>query len=341
MNLLIPFIISFVFILILEAIITNITIKRFSKYLIRINLMGKDINKKDKRKVPESFGVPLIFTTSLALLIFLIILRLFYPTANIKIEWILAYIIGGIFLAIIGFLEDLTVLSKREKQNKKKSGFDQKYKLIIPLPSSLPIMFAMLTRDYISIPLFGVIHIGLIYPLILVPIGIIGASNATNMLAGLNGLEALLGIITIFTLSIFSFLHTRMESAIIGIFFLISLMVFYYYNRYPSKIFPGDSLAYLIGYTIGVIAILGDIEKFAISIFILWFVELILKARSKFEAESFGKINPDNTLSRPYKKIYSLTHIFMNGKNTEKEIVYKIAFLQTLICIIMLFLYFL
>jgi len=326
-------------ILILNAILSNTAIKKFSEYLRNINLIGKDANKREEKEIPESFGIPLIFITAVSLLLFLILLRIFSTKTSIKLEWILAYIIGGIFIAIIGFFEDLTVIMKRNKQNRKKKGFHHKYKLVIPLASALPITIVMLERSYISLPFLGVVNIGLLYPLLLVPIGIIGASNATNMLAGLNGLESLLGIITISTLSLYSFLYNKIESMIIGLFFLISLIVFYYYNRYPSKVFPGDSLTYLIGYTIGVMAILGDIEKFALSIFILWFIELVLKARSRFKAESFGKVNPDGTLSKPYKKIYSLTHIFMNGKNTEKDIVYKIVSIQVVICIIMLILY--
>ncbi|MDP2841599.1 MAG: hypothetical protein Q8O17_04910 [Candidatus Methanoperedens sp.] len=41
-----------------------------------------------------------------------------------------------------------------------------------------------------AFPFLGTLDIGLLYPLLIIPIGMIGASNAFNMLAGYNGLEA-------------------------------------------------------------------------------------------------------------------------------------------------------
>jgi len=47
------------------------------------------------------------------------------------------------------------------------------------------------------VPWLGAIDFGLIYPLILIPIGVIGASNMINNLAGFNGMETGMGLVYI------------------------------------------------------------------------------------------------------------------------------------------------
>ena len=100
------------------------------------------------------------------------------------------------------------------------------------------------------------------------------------------------------------------------------MLAFLIFNWYPAKIMPGDSLVYAIGATVAVVAIIGNIERFAIICFIPWLIELILKLRSGMKAENFGLLQADGTLKAPYKKSYSLTHFIMKkGKFTERQIV--------------------
>ena len=117
--------------------------------------------------------------------------------------------------------------------------------------------------------------------------------------------------------------------------FAASLLAFLFYNWYPARIFPGDSLCYTIGAVVATVAILGNMERFALYCFIPWFLEFLLKARSRFKAESFGKLRKDYTLQAPYEKIYSLTHFFMKlGRFKEKEIVTMIILFEIIIVLL-------
>ena len=323
-----------------NVVVSYMMYKKFYSYLDSIGLKGRDINKPPqlRKELPESFGIPLFFSISFTLMMYIVILKIFRVEGISNLDSIFYYLFGLGAISIIGFMEDLTSLSK--KISIKKQGIPQKYKVLLPLIPSLPILYGVIHRDYITLPLIGTLDIGLLYPLVLVPIGIIGATNATNMLAGLNGLESLLGIVTLSTLAVFSYFNGKFSVLVFLTFFLISLLIFYlFYNRYPARAFPGDSLTYAIGFTIGSAAILGDMEVFALSIFILWFIELFLKARSKFKAESFGKVNKEGKLLNPYDKIYSLTHLFMNGKFSEKQIVWIIVSLQIAVCFVSLLIF--
>jgi UDP-N-acetylmuramyl pentapeptide phosphotransferase/UDP-N-acetylglucosamine-1-phosphate transferase len=51
-----------------------------------------------------------------------------------------------------------------------------------------------------------------------------------------------------------------------------TLLAFLIFNRYPSKVFPGDVLT-------AIVAILANLERFAVMLFLPYYVELLLKAK--------------------------------------------------------------
>ena len=124
-----------------------------------------------------------------------------------------------------------------------------------------------------------------------------------------------------------------------------SLIIFYFFNRFPAKVFPGDILTYSIGALIAVMAILGNFEKIAVFIFIPYIIETFLKLRGKLEKPSFGKVNEDNSLEVPYEKIYGTTHLSLfvlkkfKKKVYEKDVVYLIFVYQIVICLLALIIF--
>src|SRR3989344_6088528 len=123
------------------------------------------------------------------------------------------------------------------------------------------------------------------------------------------------------------------------------LLVFFCYNKYPARVFPGDVLTYSVGALIAGMAILGNFERIAVFIFIPYILETILKLRGKLEKQSFGIPNKDRSLEMPYDKIYGLTHlsIFILKKFKkrvyEKEVVYLIFMFQIIICLLSLIIF--
>ena len=124
-----------------------------------------------------------------------------------------------------------------------------------------------------------------------------------------------------------------------------SLIVFYFYNRFPAKIFPGDILTYSIGALIAIMAILGNFEKIAVFIFIPYILETFLKLRGNLKKQSFAKPNKDNSLEIPYNKIYSLNHLSLfilkkiKRKVYEREVVYSIFIFQIVLCLLSLIIF--
>jgi len=309
-------------------------IKKFIVFFRNIGLVGQDMNKKEKPVVAEMGGVPVAFGFMIAVLIFIGSEIFTYGNTGYKV--LFPSLLTLLLIVFIYMLDDLTAILRTKEVKKgfaKKQGFRQRHKFLFPIIAAIPVMSANIGTSTMNFPLFGEVNLGIFYPLVIVPLGILGASNAVNMLAGINGVEAGVGLVSIISISLFAYINSGLVAASFGFIFSASLIAFLIFNWSPARIFPGDSLTYMIGTMIALIAIIGNIEKFALFIFLLWFIELALKLRSKLKAESFGKVNARGYLVRPYKKIYSLTHIFMDGKTTEQAIVAKIILMQAIVCI--------
>lgn len=276
-------------------------------------LVGKDINKIDQPEVAEGGGV----IVTLLIVSAVIISALFFNQ-----PYYLVIALSVLFAGFIGFIDDILGWKK---------GLKQWQKPLLTIIVALPILF-IAGSNSIYTP-FGSIYIAPIIYALLVVIAIVGTSNAFNMLAGLNGLEAGMGNIILLTLGIILGLKGNIELGIICGISAVILGLFLQHNIYPAKLFGGDSLTYMIGALIGIIAIVGKIEFYAIILFIPYLIEGIIKAKNRFKSECFGIPQLDGTLKSP-DKIGSLTHIFMKKFKTEIRVVNRFLMLEMALSII-------
>ena len=306
--------------------VTYVLLPKFIEFLRLAGIVGTDIQKPDKPQVAE-MGGPVVLMGFLAGIFLFTWVRIFlYGTAENLIE-ILAAISTITLITIIGIFDDLgrlikTTVSKDRFGNVKRIGLKQWQKPLFTLPAAIPLMAIMAGDSTVLLPVISTVDVGILFPLLFVPIGIVGASNAVNMLAGLNGLEAGMSVVLLSSMGIYALLNNQIAAAAIALIMVAALLAFLKFNWIPAKILPGDSLLYCIGATVAAVAVIGNIERFTLFAFTPWFVELLLKARTKFKAETFGVLQKDGTLKSPYEKIYSLTHIVMRAGNfKEREIV--------------------
>ena len=277
----------------------------FTKYWIKVarraGIIGRDMNKPGKPEISEAGGVAVIMGFTIALLLY-IFFDTFYLGSRLGIGLTFALLTSVLLAAFLGFADDILGW---------KIGLKQWQKPILTIPAAIPLMVINAGVSTLSVPFIGPVEFGIIYPLIIIPIGIIGAANGFNFIAGHNGLEASLGAIIIATLGFVALLGGMGWLFVISMLAVSSLLAFLVFNKYPAKIFPGDSLTYPIGVLIAIIAILGNMEKIAVILFIPYFIEFILKSRSRFRAENFGIPGRGGRLKMPGKKICSLTHVAM------------------------------
>jgi len=297
-----------------------------------IGLIWEDMNKFERKKnVAGSGGLIVLMGFILGVLSY-IFLKTFYFKSQTNVVELFALSTVVLILAIIGLVDDLLGWHK--------GGLSKKFRLIMCLFAAIPLI--VINAGVPEIYIWGLegINLGLIYVLVIVPIGITGAATTFNFLAGFNGLEASQGVIILSALSLVAYFIGSSWLALIGLCMVLSLIAFLYFNKFPSKVFPGDVLTYSVGGMIAIMAILGNMEKFALFIFIPYIIEVILKSRGKLQKHSFGKPNKDDSLEMPYDKIYGLEHFAIwalkkiKGRATEKEVVYFINLIQIVVIVL-------
>lgn len=57
------------------------------------------------------------------------------------------------------------------------------------------------------------------------------------------------------------------------------------YNRYPARVFPGDTTTYPVGACTALVAVLADLERYALMLFFPYYIEFLLKARGRLKPE--------------------------------------------------------
>ena len=287
------------------------------RYLRRIDLCVKDQNKENTPLVPISGGLSVFVGIFLGVLFF-IFTETFFTHQDGSLLTIFAALLSLLIITLVGFMDDIIIEISKEKSG----GLKQWQKPLLTLSAALPLIVINSGVSVMGLPLLGIVDVGLLYPLLFVPIGVVGAANMVNMLGGFNGLEAGMGAVYMGMLGAYAYVHERHVAALFAFLTFAALLAFLLYNKVPAKILPGDSLTYLLGGALASIAILGNIEKAALIVSIPFIIEFFLKMRSRFKADSFGYFKDGKIHSR-HNKIYSLTHIFTRtGKYTEKQIVF-------------------
>jgi UDP-N-acetylglucosamine--dolichyl-phosphate N-acetylglucosaminephosphotransferase len=294
---------------------------------------------KDDQPMIADMGGPGVIFGFLTGVFFYIGVEIFLFGRTRELIDILASISTILIITLIGIFDVLTSLLRQREgsgmfERLKRRGIPGWLYFLIPLPAAVPMAVVNAGVSHMTLPFLGRIELGLIYPLIIIPLALLCCSNATNFLAGFNGLEAGMGFVLHLFLGLSALINEKYAAALIALAFAFSLLAFIRYNWYPAKVFPGD-LNYTIGAVCVCVTIIGNMERFAILCFMPWIIEAFLKALSHFEAESYGVLQKDGSVKPRSQKIRSLTHIVMSlGRFKEQEVSFILIFLEVMICIL-------
>lgn len=299
-----------------------------------VGLLWEDMNKFDRPKnVASSGGITVVMAFVLGVLSY-VALKTFVFGGTVRALEIFSLLSVILILGIVGLTDDLL--------GWKHQGLPIRLRIILASMASIPLIVINAGTHIVNLPFVGVVNLGILYPLVLIPLGIAGATTTYNFLAGFNGLEAGQGILIVSFLSYVAFITGSPWLAIVGLCMVASLIGFYIYNKFPAKVFPGDIMTYAIGALIAGMAILGNFEKIAFVVFIPYFLEIILKLRGGLKKHSFGVPEKNGNLKMPYKKVYGLEHLAIKvlnkfGYATERKVTYLIHVFQLLFILIAFF----
>jgi UDP-N-acetylglucosamine--dolichyl-phosphate N-acetylglucosaminephosphotransferase len=274
-------------------------------------IVGKDLNKPDHPEIAEMGGIAVVvgFFAGVSVL-----LTFNHITNKDLLNASLSAILGAAF---VGMMDDMFDIRQRQKA-------------LLPFILALPLGVAVDPR--IVIPHVGTLNLG-VFMTIAAAFAVTCAANAANMLEGFNGLGTGMGIVMSLTLLILAVIHDRMDGAYLLVPLLGALVAFLWFNKYPSKVFPGDTMMLFMGATIAVAGILSKLQVQAFVIFIPMIAEFFLKFRGHFKAENYCSESENGYLDY-HGRVESVTHIFMKHmKVTERELVFLIWGVEAAICV--------
>jgi UDP-N-acetylglucosamine--dolichyl-phosphate N-acetylglucosaminephosphotransferase len=273
-------------------------------------IVGVDLNKPSKPKIAEMGGIAVVvgFFAGVSVLVAL--------DGITDVDLLNVSLSAALGAAFVGMMDDLFDLRQR-------------HKAFLPFVIALP--FAVAADPHVVIPFVADIDLGP-WMMLVAAFAVTCAANAANMLEGFNGLGTGLGITMSLTLVILSMVHNRMDGVYLLVPLLGALIAFLWFNKYPAKVFPGDTMMLFMGATIAIAGILSNLQVQTAFIFIPMILEFFLKLRGKFKAENYCSESGNGYLEY-HGRIESLTHVFMKHlKVTEKELVALIWGIEVAMC---------
>ena len=307
-------------VLLFSFVLTVFLTKKWIDSANAAQLVGKDMNKPDQPLIPRSGGLVVAIVICFSLL-FYIFLKTFSVVESSSLHVVEAFAITATVLlaGFIGFIDDVLGWKK---------GLGQLQKILLTVPIALPLTVLYVDQTVMTFPFIGSVDLGMLYPLLIVPLGVIGSTNGFNLLAGYNGLEAGMGLVFFAVFGFTGLFVQKLWIAFIAFIVYACLLAFLAFNWYPAKVFPGNSFSYAIGALIATLAILGNMERIALWLFIPYFLEILLYLRARVvdrmgDVQAFAKVNNDGSLELPYKHIYDTTHLAIWVLKRVKEKVYE------------------
>ncbi|CAB60399.2 UDP-N-acetylglucosamine--dolichyl-phosphate N-acetylglucosaminephosphotransferase [Caenorhabditis elegans] len=261
------------------AVICYQLILTYIPIFIARKMYGNDQCKVSNAPVPEPMGV-------ICAAVYLIVMFMFIPfpflewkgQSEFPYEKLLALLSGLISIStaiLLGFADDMLDLKWR-------------HKLLFPTLSSLPLLMVYYVSGNSTTVIVPTIVRHLVQPIVLLPVTInisfiyyifmgmviVFCTNAINILAGINGLESGQSLVISASVCLFNFVQIFRFSAenstgfwhhTISLYFLLPFTactaILFYFNKYPSRVFVGDTFCYWSGMTLAVVSILGHFSK--------------------------------------------------------------------------------
>jgi len=264
---------------IVTIVATYVHIHLFKKW----GVVGIDRHKLSRPRIPEMGGIAIFLGIACGYLAIFALLQKSYALVALTSLSIVFF---------IGIVDDRFVLRQRTK-------------LLLLMFSALPLFY--IKDGSLDLAVFE-IRYGALY-VAAVLIGMTAASNLTNILEGFNGEAIGLGVISTAFLAADGFIINSTPLVTLSAPLCLALLAFLYFNKYPAKVFPGDTGTLLIGGAIGAASIISGHVTFGIIVLFPQIFEFFLKFRVRFAGVKLGPTKVDEAgylTPPPYNSLANL-----------------------------------
>ncbi len=184
----------------------------------------------------------------------LVIYMAFVPAALVSSSFkppVLGLACGATLMVILGMVDDIRGLSPRVKL----AGQTLAALSVIPFGVKVAFITNPVTNE--------ILHLGILA----VPVTVfwlVAVTNAVNLIDGLDGLAGGVSCIAALTMAVIALLQFKLfgisgqlEIMLLALLLAASVLGFLKYNFHPASIFLGDSGSMLLGFSLGVISVMG------------------------------------------------------------------------------------
>lgn len=274
-------------------VLTAILIPKLIPLLKRMKF-GQTIRKEGpeshliKTGTPTMGGLSFIIVTILLSLIGLFFVEDIYK--------LLVLIIVTLGFALIGFIDDYIIVVKKDN-----AGLSSKQKFLAQIVVAVIIYIIMANwipdiESGIQIPGTGFfIPLGVFF-VVWIVFWLVGFSNAVNLTDGLDGLSTGTSIIAFGSFLAISLIIGEMEIALFLFILIGTLFGFLLFNKYPAKLFMGDTGSLALGGIIATVSIMLNSSLLLLLIGLVFVIEtasvIIQVASYKTTGKRIFKMTP-------------------------------------------------
>lgn len=306
-------------ILFIVSTVVSLIIGRFAIPLLEQLNAGQSIREDGPESHFSKAGTPTI--GGIIFLFTLLIVLLGFRLVNLEIIILLISTFG---FALVGFVDDYIKVVK-----KRNLGFTAKQKFLTQILIALILMAFLKTSSTLSTDLYlpfskRYVDIGLFFiPFIIFVV--VGTVNSVNLTDGLDGLSTSVTIVILLFFALVAYKLKRINIMAFSIILAGGLLGFFYYNKYPAKVFMGDTGSLALGGAVVAIALLLNLPLILPIAGGIYFIEtlsvIIQVASFKLRGKRIFLMSP-------------LHHHFEQLGYSEKKIVILFFVIEIILCII-------
>ena len=221
-------------------VVVYLTVPPLTRYLEARGMCVPDVNKKGAPPVARPGG-PAILAGMIGGCI---------PLMWYDGGWVIPAMVLTVSAAFVtGYVDDRRVMS----------GWFKPLALCI---AALPLLLAGGYDTALEFPPFGAVQIPVLYAGVILAI-ISTTGNTVNSIDVMNGVASGYVAMAAGAVCVVLAMLGRWEPFALGMVLVAASLAFYRYHRIPSRIFPGDSGALVLGVSYGCLAIYGGVEVVA------------------------------------------------------------------------------
>jgi UDP-N-acetylglucosamine--dolichyl-phosphate N-acetylglucosaminephosphotransferase len=234
-------------------------------------------------------------------------------------------------------------------------------KVLLPLMFAYPLVIALsgwspwlpgigdvnLEAFDLAIPGLGTLTGSMMLRYIIIPVYIMVVANLKNMHAGFNGLQSGTALIILSFILLKSWIDSNLDNMYTIAALIGAQAVFFWHNKYPSKILEGNIGSLAVGAAIGAALVIQHYLIAGIIMlmphiinFLMYVYWRVMNSRhpddGRWKIVKFGKVREDGTLEVPNRLTlkWLLPYHF---RMTEQQVVYSMYVLTLAFCAVGLF----